>query len=48
MRAMPAEQLIAFAIWLVLAIAGGALIVFVWQRLRAKYGSGDAPPADSS
>jgi hypothetical protein len=45
---MTTGQLIFFAIWLVLAIAGGVLIVFVWERLRAKYGAGNAPPADSS
>jgi hypothetical protein len=34
---MPIGQLIAFAVWLALAMAGGALIVFVWERLRARY-----------
>ncbi|HEY5609023.1 MAG TPA: hypothetical protein VIM38_11875 [Alphaproteobacteria bacterium] len=34
---MPIGQLIAFAVWLALAMAGGVLIVFVWERLRASY-----------
>jgi hypothetical protein len=39
---MTAEQLIVFAVWLVLALLGGALIVFVWERLRSRYSAGGA------
>ena len=43
---MPIGQLVAFAVWLALAMAGGVLIVFVWERLRARYcGDCASPPA---
>ena len=35
---MPVSQLVFFAGWLVVAMAGGALLVFVWQRLLVKRG----------
>jgi tryptophan-rich sensory protein len=34
---MPIGQLVIFAVWLALAMAGGALLVLVWERLRVKY-----------
>jgi hypothetical protein len=47
--AMPSGQLIFFAIWLAAAVACGALIVFAWERWRAKNtargGAGVAPPS---
>jgi len=46
---MPLSQFIFFAAWLVAALVGGLLLVFVWERLRAKH-SGAAthavPPVD--
>jgi hypothetical protein len=30
---MPASQLVFFAGWLAVALLGGALLVYVWQRL---------------
>ena len=33
---MALSQLIFFAVWLAVALLGGALLVFVWQRLLAK------------
>ena len=38
---MTLGPLIAFAIWLALAMAGGIVIVAVWQRLRARCCGGD-------
>jgi hypothetical protein len=32
---MPLSQMIFFAVWLAAALLGGALLVFVWQRLLA-------------
>jgi hypothetical protein len=32
----PIERLMFFAVWLALALLGGALIVFVWERLRKR------------
>jgi hypothetical protein len=40
---MPLSQFIFFAAWLVAALVGGLLLVFVWERLRAKH-SGAATP----
>jgi len=34
---MSIEQLVYFAVWLLLALIGGALIVVVWERLRNRY-----------
>ena len=33
---MSIERAMLFAVWLVLALLCGALIVFVWERWRAK------------
>lgn len=33
---MPVSQLIFFAVWLAVALLGGALLVFAWQRLLAR------------
>lgn len=32
---MPVSQTIFFAVWLAVALLGGALLVFAWQRLLA-------------
>jgi len=37
---MPIGQFIFFAVWLAAAMLGGAMLVFVWERLRARH----APP----
>jgi len=37
MAIMPFSELVFFAGWLVAALIGGALLVLVWERLRAKY-----------
>ena len=34
---MAIGQLVFFAVWLLLALIGGALIVFVWERLRKRH-----------
>jgi hypothetical protein len=34
---MSIEQLVYFAVWLLLALIGGALIVVVWERLRRRH-----------
>jgi hypothetical protein len=34
---MPIEQLVYFAVWLLLALIGGALIVVAWERLRKRH-----------
>ena len=36
---MAASQLVFFLGWLAMALAGGALLYVVWQRLYAKYAS---------
>ena len=41
---MPLGRMIFFAIWLALALLGGALIVWGWQRLRAKYPVNETAP----
>lgn len=41
---MPMGTLVAFAIWLALAMLGGVMIVVAWERLRAKYSARGAPP----
>jgi hypothetical protein len=33
---MPTEQLVFFAVWVVVALLAGGLIVFAWERLRRK------------
>jgi hypothetical protein len=33
---MPLSQMIFFAVWLAVALLGGVLLVFVWQRLLAR------------
>jgi hypothetical protein len=33
---MPVSQMIFFAVWLAVALLGGALLVFAWQRLLAR------------
>jgi hypothetical protein len=40
---MPFGRLIFFAIWLVLAMVAGALIVLAWERLRSKYAAPESP-----
>jgi hypothetical protein len=35
---MPISQLLFFVGWLAIALAGGALLVVVWERWRAKRG----------
>ena len=43
---MPTGQLVAFAVWLALALAAGALLAVVWERLRSKASArGATPPA---
>jgi hypothetical protein len=34
---MATSQLIFFLCWLAIALVGGALLYFVWARLRAKW-----------
>jgi hypothetical protein len=34
-------MLVFFLIWLAFALAGGALIVVVWERLRSRYAARD-------
>ena len=33
---MPVSQMIFFAVWLAVALLGGALLLFAWQRLLAR------------
>jgi hypothetical protein len=33
---MPISQLVLFGFWLAAALGGGALLFFVWERLRIK------------
>jgi len=40
---MPIGQFIFFAVWLAAAMLGGAMLVFVWERLRARH----TPPEQS-
>jgi hypothetical protein len=35
---------IFFLVWLALALAGGALIVVVWERMRSRYATRDKTP----
>lgn len=34
---MPLSQLLFFAVWLAAALIGGVALLFVWERLRARY-----------
>jgi len=34
---MAASQLVFFLCWLAAALAGGALLYVIWERLRAKW-----------
>jgi hypothetical protein len=40
---MPVSQLVYFAGWLIVCDGGGALLVFVWQRLMSAQRNGNAP-----
>jgi hypothetical protein len=33
---MPIAQLVLFGCWLLVALGGGALLFFVWERLRVR------------
>jgi hypothetical protein len=44
---MPLSQLIFFVGWLAAALIGGALLVFVWEQLHARYCRPLEPPRPS-
>lgn len=41
---MPLSQIVFFAGWLAASLLGGALILYVWQRLLAKNQENQKPP----
>ncbi len=41
---MSTGLLIFFLVWLAFALAGGALIVVVWERMRSRYATRDKAP----
>ena len=34
---MPVSQLVSFGVWLAAALIGAVVLLYVWERLRARY-----------
>ena len=41
---MSTGLLIFFLVWLTFALAGGVLVVVVWERMRSRYATRDKTP----